>query len=215
MNFSTDHKYIINLEKRIDRLKHITEEMDYYGFKNWEIVSAIDGDSITPTKPKAKHLPQSITGNQLACLRTHASIIKEAKKKKLEYVTILEDDCLFHKDFNLLYPKYLSQVLSNWDFLYIGANHCATPEQVTENVVKCKYANTTVCYVIRQSLYDHIIREAYNEEMPIDMIYAMKVQPFYNVYAFTPNLVSQKAGYSDIEKKDVDYSKYYNKNANV
>ena len=76
MNISKIPKFVINLERRPDRLKHIQKEMDYMGWE-YEIFNAID------------------LNNHGGCTLSHTNIIKIAKERGYDSVMVIEDDCTF------------------------------------------------------------------------------------------------------------------------
>ena len=69
-------KFVLNLEKRIDRLEHIQKEMSYIGW-DYELFKAVD------------------TGSHLGCTLSHIAIIDIAIERDYEYVMVIEDDCSF------------------------------------------------------------------------------------------------------------------------
>lgn len=74
MNLNNVKKFIVNLDRRSDRMKSIELEMDYIGWE-FERFSAVD------------------TNSHVGCSRSHIDILKIAKKLNLECVLIIEDDC--------------------------------------------------------------------------------------------------------------------------
>jgi GR25 family glycosyltransferase involved in LPS biosynthesis len=76
MNITSIPKFVVNLERRPDRLEHIQKEMDYIGW-DYEIFKAID------------------LNNHGGCTLSHVEIIKIAKERNYESVMVIEDDCTF------------------------------------------------------------------------------------------------------------------------
>jgi GR25 family glycosyltransferase involved in LPS biosynthesis len=76
MKFSEIPKYVINLERRSDRLESITNEMNYIGWE-FELFKAVD------------------TNSHVGCSLSHIEILKIAKERNYESVLIIEDDCKF------------------------------------------------------------------------------------------------------------------------
>ena len=74
MKFSEIPKYVINLERRSDRLESITNEMNYIGWE-FELFNAVD------------------TNSHVGCSLSHIEILKIAKERNYESVLIIEDDC--------------------------------------------------------------------------------------------------------------------------
>jgi GR25 family glycosyltransferase involved in LPS biosynthesis len=76
MNITNIPKFIVNLERRPDRLEHIKTEMEYIGW-DYEIFKAVD------------------LNNHGGCTLSHVEILKIAKERGYESVMVIEDDCTF------------------------------------------------------------------------------------------------------------------------
>jgi GR25 family glycosyltransferase involved in LPS biosynthesis len=76
MDINRIPKFVINLEKRKDRLETIQKEMDYIGW-DYELFNAID------------------LNNYIGCSLSHISILKMAKERDYESVMVIEDDSTF------------------------------------------------------------------------------------------------------------------------
>lgn len=76
MNFSEIPKFVINLDRRPDRMESITKEMQYIGW-DFERFSAID------------------TNSYMGITKSTFEIIKIAKERKYPRVMMIEDDCGF------------------------------------------------------------------------------------------------------------------------
>ena len=74
MDLNNVYKYVINLDRRPDRMESIKFEMDYIGW-DYERFSAVD------------------TNDHGGCSLSHISIIKDAMSKGLDQVMVIEDDC--------------------------------------------------------------------------------------------------------------------------
>ena len=74
MNITNIPKFVINLERRPDRLEHIKKEMEYIGW-DYEIFKAVD------------------LNNHGGCTLSHVEILKIAKERGYESVMVIEDDC--------------------------------------------------------------------------------------------------------------------------
>lgn len=75
MNFNLIPKFVINLERRPDRLESIKKEMDYLGW-DFELFKAVD------------------TNSHVGCTLSHTAILKIAKERGYKEVLIIEDDCV-------------------------------------------------------------------------------------------------------------------------
>jgi GR25 family glycosyltransferase involved in LPS biosynthesis len=69
MNLNQIKKYVINLNRRPERLEHIKKEFEYIGW-DFERFEAIDLNSYE------------------GCLQSHISIVKKAKQEGLEEIEI-------------------------------------------------------------------------------------------------------------------------------
>lgn len=76
MDLNKVPKFVVNLEKRTDRLENITKEMEYMDW-NFELFKAID------------------KGCHVGCTLSHLSILEIAKERNYDSVMIIEDDCCF------------------------------------------------------------------------------------------------------------------------
>lgn len=75
MNFNTIPKFVVNLERRPDRLESIKKEMEYLGW-DFELFKAVD------------------TNSHVGCTLSHTAILKIAKERGYKEVLIIEDDCV-------------------------------------------------------------------------------------------------------------------------
>jgi hypothetical protein len=75
MKFNSIPKFVVNLERRPDRLESIVKEMEYIGW-DYEHFKAVD------------------TNSHVGCTRSHTTLIKEAKEKGYESILVIEDDCV-------------------------------------------------------------------------------------------------------------------------
>lgn len=89
MNITNIPKFVVNLERRPDRLEHIKKEMEYIGW-DYEIFKAID------------------TNSYMGITRSILEIIKIAKEQKYPRVMVIEDDCSF-----MPYAKNFLEKLEN------------------------------------------------------------------------------------------------------
>jgi len=89
MNLDTIPKFVINLERRPDRLQKIKKELSYIGW-DYEIFKAIDKN------------------DHRGCSLSHADIIKKAKENNWDEVLVIEDDCTF-----MPYSKSLIEQINN------------------------------------------------------------------------------------------------------
>jgi glycosyl transferase, family 25 len=201
----------INLDDRPDRRAEAEREFAKHGI-NATRVSAIKGNPTTLPTPRG--LP-----GEVGCALSHMKCVQLAKDSGWDKVVIYEDDVEFRENYTNLFSFYLSEVPDDWDMIYIGGNHwgrdlslkhCPKLTKVTENVYKTTHTLTTHAYILRDTVYDEVIKHLSTAYMPVDVMYS-DLQERFNVYAFRPNLAWQRPSKSDINNKMCDYV-YFLKN---
>ncbi len=147
---------------------------------------------------------------QRGCLESHVSIIKEAKRRNLPNVLILEDDARI-KTKQLFFNSMLTPP-EDWDFLYLGGNVQQILNGSGGSYWKRISCLTTHAYIVRNTMYDFILKNAPKTKKAIDVFYAQDVHFDNNAYILTEPMVIQEAGYSDIQNEFKDYNHLLHKN---
>jgi len=210
----------INLAKRPDRWKQVTQEFAKAGITNVQRYYAIDGNPMEwKYVPDGKALnqikPQSWDG-AAGCMASHVNIWKLAKENNWKNVLIVEDDCDFVGNVQNLFNEQIKNVPDDWDILYFGGVHetrkgLFVPKHVAPNVLRCKRLVTTTCYAIKNTCYDYAINTILEKEpefyTAVDAYLASRIQPNTNSYCFHPPLVWQRSSFSDVQNGNRDYSK--------
>lgn len=185
--------YVISLPERQDRRTAFILSAALVGFKGYKFFKAIKGHGKSDA--------------QAACRNTHKKLIELAKEQGLPSITIMEDDAVFTKEFQNL-PNWAKEIPEDWDMVYLGAHNHKALIPVSEHIGRCTFSLSTVAYKVRDTLYDTIL-DSINQDLPLDMIYALSIQRRVKAYCFKPNLIIQSNSFSDIEQRVVDYSRYY------
>jgi GR25 family glycosyltransferase involved in LPS biosynthesis len=198
-----DKVFLVNLDKRVDRLENFQNQVDRYDLGEYKRVSAVDGTTINVSKYTNKLRP-----GELGLLLTNLSIIKEAKQNKYETILIVEDDCNFSEEIKKI-DEYFSVLPSDWDMLYMGGNHnthmrVPPPIKINEKVCKLHSTYSTHFVGIKNTLYEHIESIVSKYQEPLDLTY-VKLQKIFNVYSFYPAIANQIVDYSDIQNNITDY----------
>ena len=203
MTFKFDKVFVVNLDRRIDRLTHINEELSKLGWTS-ERFPAFDGTTLDskPGKPPVKGWTTISMGNYGNVLSQRA-IIQLAKEQGLDSILILEDDAEFDSKEKI--EGFLELVPRNWDMLYFGGNHQQPLVPINDKMGRCQFTLTAHAVGIKHTMYDHILHVTSDKSLPIDLYYA-QFHRLYNVYCPLEKLSWQINGYSDIEEKEVDYS---------
>jgi len=208
--------FVINLEHRTDRLEQAKKYLDEHELE-WERFDAIKYDTkvhgfekeFNNFKKIVYHASPSYASGCFGCVLSHYNVIKIAKERKYDMVTILEDDFYFTPGWKENLNKCLDDLKDkDWDMFYLSANNVWPAVPVTNNIEKPRKCFTTGAYILKSSLFDYILENALDFGKQIDMFYCETVQQKFNVYTPKKNIIRQTPSYSDIEGKYVDYNFY-------
>lgn len=178
--------YIINLKKRNDRLVKIKKEFSNY---NLNIIEAIENES-----------------GWIGCFESHKKCIKIAKEKQLEYIIVIEDDCIKKQNFDKNLQIILDYLNKNmWDIFLGGVTKVWEYKNLITlntdiNLINILEGKTSHFVIYNSSSYDYFLNKEVN--MPIDKCWHNNL----NAITSIPFIAIQNSSYSDIEKKDVDYN---------
>ena len=154
----------------------------------------------------------------LGCSLSHLALLKYAKKHNLDHILIMEDDIMFLNP--QIFIQNINNFLSNhkdFDVLLIAGNNMGEYTRIDENCVKIQKCQTTTGYLVKSHYYDklihnfeqginHLIKNInLKDDYAIDQ-YWTALQLVDTWYLLTPLTVSQKADYSDIEKRHTNYN---------
>ena len=197
--------FYINLKHRIDRKIHIEQQLQKLKWDYTRFDAIIEQSNHT-------------FKNRIGCAKSHSKLLQHALEKNMEYIIILEDDILFNNcdEFNSKIKNILTYN-NNFDVLLFAGN-CKSNKltKISDHVAKIYKAQCTTGYMVKQHYYKTLLNN-YNECIkqlvstkstthctPID-IYWKKIQKIHNWYIVIPLSVYQLTGYSDIQKKNVNY----------
>lgn len=196
--------FYINLKERVDRREHIERNIiKLFPTSKFERIDAI----------------RNPISGAIGCSLSHIRCIEEAKKRKLPYICVMEDDILFLK-FETLFEniiKFENSNIKEWDVLVIGGNVIEPFHVITDFCIQIYNTQTTLCYIVKEHYYDTLImnfkegvmklmKEPYNrEEYAVDM-YWKKLQRSDKWFMIIPLTVTSLEDYSNIENKIVNFN---------
>jgi GR25 family glycosyltransferase involved in LPS biosynthesis len=211
-----DKVFLINLDRRLDRLEFIKKQLDRVGIEA-EKISAVDGNLLNPD-PKIGNgwNHKGVAG----CALSHRKIIQTAKERGYKSFLVIEDDTVFCDDFIKKLDFYMNQVPDNWDMIYLGGNYLTKPKPCNINIGRCTHTLTTNAYAMKDTLYNKILENISENvmelKMPVDVLYtSIQQDKNYNCYAFRPQLVWQDSIFSDIENKSQELPYLRTKNKKI
>ena len=209
--FKKENVFVINLDKRKDRLKSITEQLGSVNipFTRFSAIrpdiEKIKNDDLWKNSYQGINKGKSERWNQylkgaLGCKMSHYNIIKNAKDNDLDYVVIFEDDALICEnaikkieEINLFFNY------DEWDMLYLGG---FVPDG-KKNIEKYKFIKKvksnfqTIGYIIKKKSYDKLLKYIISEKNEIDNIY-MYLQKKKIIKAYHCEIVEQNFKDSNI-----------------
>jgi hypothetical protein len=145
------------------------------------------------------------------CTQSHLKALNHAIVHQWTYMALFEDDFLLHvtpQTFHRRVDKAWQKLKGDFDVLYFAMTPITLEDTELEGFHRVKKALAMPAMVVHQRYFlplKHIYEEALKNDKPHDMITQLH-QPNSYWFGFYPPLARQKPGFSDIEKKDVDYA---------
>lgn len=209
-----DEIYCINLPERTDRWKQCEDEFKKH---NLDVIR-VEGSKGTPIN--------GLKSGEVGLTLTNVNILKSAKERGLNKILILEDDVVFIENFVEKFENKIELLPDSWDTIQLGGNHhffrgkfeCITKKidfdltihnykQLDYEICTTRWSQTTHAVGINRRMFDTIIGYFSELRAPIDMIYCnLQIHNNFNMYAFIPSLALQRASFSDILNRQVDYN---------
>lgn len=197
-----EHVYLINLDRRPDRLEKSKKQLDALGIE-FERISAIDGqtlDIILPPQTDAKRWNKSA----YALTQTTINILKDAEEKGYENILILEDDIVIHPLYDISIDSYLTEVNFKFDFLFLGYTIMGNPPKYfTSRWDKILSMCSCHAYIINKHMitpYRTLLEKLDNPiDYYVNVIVASRMNSFCAIPLGNKKLVWQESGISDIE----------------
>jgi GR25 family glycosyltransferase involved in LPS biosynthesis len=195
-------KFVINLNRRTDRLEHISSEMSYMGW-NFNRFEGID------------------TGSYVGCALSHQAIANIALKESYDYIMIFEDDIFFMpyaKEFIVNIENQLFNTNLQWDVFHFAPSIHRPLNQYNKylldltntppkDISKHRGIFGTSGFILSNKAYSYIIEwnsnkyiDNINQQIPIDEYYDLVLYPNLPSFCGVFPIIVQKPDYSDINK---------------
>lgn len=226
LNYYFDHTYVLNLDRRQDRLKHSAGNLRKLGWFNWSRFRALDGSDPNGKEKKEweeyeKNQPTSgwdemkygrkaiETSGSWGILKSMYLMIKDAQRRKLKRILVLQDDNLFHKRFM---EKFLNlvqgnmRIPSNWKLLYLGATQYDWTKVLRREGANFYFpmgtADGAFAVGIDESVYQEILDEICRFDAPVDSGALSTIQVRYGKQCIVlkPNLIIADIRDSDLRE---------------
>lgn len=218
LNFYFAHTYVLNLDRRPDRLEKMKKALKKLGIYNWTRFSALDGKEsphyeewnsyrksrMTQFERRKFHRKAIGSPGSWAILKSMYLMIKDAIRKKYHSILVLQDDLLIHKKFIQEFLKIPSKVPKNWKLLYLGATqHSWNHVEFRQNYYfPMGTADGAFAVGIHHSLYKEMLDEIIKFEAPFDSGTLKNLQRRHGrqCMILSPNLVIADIRDSDLRK---------------
>jgi hypothetical protein len=199
------HIFYINLEHRLDRLEHITKQLELIG----------------ATDKAERFLGIRTTNGAIGCTISHIKCLELAAQRNYENVFICEDDITF-----LDVPVFLDGLTKffgvggaravGWDVLVVGGNNGPPFQRVNNYCMRIHNCQSTTGYIVNRKYYEILIRnfkeglgllmkEPENKSLYAIDMYWKRLQVVHQWYLIIPVTVVQIESYSDVENMVMDY----------
>lgn len=115
-----DKIIIVNLDERPDRMKQMELKLKHNNITNFIRFSAINPKSSKYNLKIPHNFYESIGAYGMLCSAYH--ILLYAIKQQFKRILILEDDIIFHKDFNQQFKIQINFIPNDWYLFYLGTS---------------------------------------------------------------------------------------------
>jgi GR25 family glycosyltransferase involved in LPS biosynthesis len=163
--------YYINLDKSLDRNKHMIEQFKKYNIQNYKRIKAITPSDIPEiNKQIYSNVCNGNTELELACLYSHLKTIHTAYINNDEYALILEDDAIIHRLIN--FKNLFKTAPYDWELLQLHVTNSTIFDKNKDLWLPYKDGNwSTVAYVINRKGMNNILSKIflnYNKERKLE-----------------------------------------------
>ena len=214
--FKIDEIYLINLQRRPDRLENFMTHFNKSDFKGYNVMKfdSVDGtnlkiDSVPLSEVARAELKQiettgfrskhyQLTRGAIGCYLSHVKVWEHMLKQTHDRILIFEDDAQVPPNLLRDIDKSMKHIPTNWDIVLFGY-HC----KVCTNEKKYKKVDRFIllhCYMIKRNAIIKLLKT--NTLFPItqqiDSLLS-ELSNILNIYAVDKHLIKQFGSRTDIQ----------------
>jgi glycosyl transferase, family 25 len=103
------HKVCINLDRDVDSWARLQAALTRHDIRGVRRFSAVDGSRL--------ELPATWrpSAGAYGCLLSHLQLVRDARKRGLPSLLILEDDVVFDPSFSEKFPAFVRELPADWE----------------------------------------------------------------------------------------------------
>lgn len=197
LNKYFDKIYLINLDKRTDRLEKCNEEFAKIN-STFTRVSAIDGSTLGLVLDNKGGTVRWNLG-AYALVQTTINILQDAIDNNYERILIFEDDIEFTQIFDLAIEDYMMTMPEKYDLAFLGITHTGSPSMYNTHWDRVRSAFSCHAYSVGKHMLENYKKLLSNLDNPIDYYTNIIIGSRMNSFSTHRKLVYQINGVSDIE----------------
>ncbi len=191
-----DRIFYINLDSRPDRKLHIDNVL-------------LQKMCIQPSKIEriAAVKEYDVQHVYRGCSKSHLLAIRKAIEHNYNTICILEDDFDPLVDDLPCRVSTCMELFSNFDVIMLGMTPIRVPDTEHKGIVQVRQCLAMPGYIVSRKYFktmEEIFQTALTRDVPIDLV-TQHYQANGNWYGFFPAISRQLPGYSDIERRHVNY----------
>lgn len=201
MRWATANCFVINLDKRTDRLEAFAREFEQKApGLAWERFAAI----------KTEVARNPVVNGRIGCLLSHRRVVEMARERGLEYAIVFEDDVELVQGAGERWARAIEQLEGKpWQLLFLGQNTMGPVWKEADHLYRVSRSVALHAVVYHRRSYDEILHRLPNTEAEslrfvakykaIDLFFARHLIPRVPAYCVWPHLAHQKPDRSDIQ----------------
>jgi GR25 family glycosyltransferase involved in LPS biosynthesis len=205
---------VINLDHRKDRMRSIETGLGRIGVR-FTRRSAIDAHWSEVRREHEAFLAGSpdtpISVGEYAYLRSYRQVIVDFLATRENRLLVLDDDCIFHRDFAGLFAAAFSQLPADWKIVHLGTMQFRWEKTISysSNLYQPKgYIVASHAVAYDRSVLPELLSAIDRMPAPFDVGALRSICAEYSktTFVITPNLAVQDGSASDIRSSEIPWA---------